>query len=160
MPGGIAHTSSVPQICSSNACLSWRVSADGGTSERLIQGGSGPFALESNDGQHLLYQTKDNHSPLMLMPLAGGEARQLVACVQNSAFATGPEGVYYVACDPNSNAPLHVIDPETGRDRLLGMLEGLTWRPLGLTVSPDGKTIVYPRNVRTDADLMLIENFR
>ena len=44
--------------------------------------------------------------------------------------------------------------------RRVGTLEGLLDRPLGLSVSPDGKTIVYPRQVLGTADLMLIENFR
>jgi hypothetical protein len=68
--------------------------------------------------------------------------------------------VYYVACDSGSNPSVHVLDLQTGRDQRLGALEGLTLRPLGLAVSPDGKTIVYPRDVQTNADLMLIENFR
>jgi Tol biopolymer transport system component len=138
----------------------WRVSVDGKTSERLIRGASGPFACESNDGKTLLFQPKNADSPLMAMPPAGGEARQLVACVRRTAFAAGPQGVYYVACDPSSNPPLHVLDPETGRDRLLGTLEGVMDRPLGLAVSPDGKTIMYPRTMHLNADLMLIENFR
>jgi hypothetical protein len=49
---------------------------------------------------------------------------------------------------------------ETGQDRRLGTLEKLTQPPLGLTVSPDGRTIVYPRLTSENADLMLIENFR
>jgi serine/threonine protein kinase len=138
----------------------WRVSADGKTSERLIRWASGAFACESNDGKHLLFQPRDADSPLMAMPLGGGGARQLVACVRRTAFGAGPQGVYYVACDPSSNPPVHVLDLETGRDRLLGTLDGLVDRPLGLAVSPDGKTIVYPRVMHTDADLMLIENFR
>ena len=73
------------------------------TSERLIRGASGPFACESNDGKDLLFQPRDADSPLMAMPLTGGEARQLVACVRNSAFCAGPHGVYYVACDSGSN---------------------------------------------------------
>jgi hypothetical protein len=52
------------------------------------------------------------------------------------------------------------MDLKTGRDQRLGTLDGLTVRPLGLSVSPDGNAIVYPRQVRTGADLMLIENFR
>ena len=60
----------------------WRVSADGKTSERLIRGASGPFACESNDGKNLLFQPRDADSPLMAMPLTGGGARQLVACVR------------------------------------------------------------------------------
>jgi eukaryotic-like serine/threonine-protein kinase len=138
----------------------WRVSVDGKTSERLIRGASGPFACETNDGKHLLFQPKNADSPLMVMPPAGGESRQLVACVRRTAFGAGPQGVYYVACDPSSNPPLHVLDLKTGRDRLLGTLDGLIDRPLGLAVSPDGKTIVYPRAMHRDADLMLIENFR
>jgi hypothetical protein len=31
---------------------------------------------------------------------------------------------------------------------------------LGLAVSPDGLSILYPRNVNDSSDLMLIENFR
>ena len=54
----------------------------------------------------------------------------------------------------------HVVDLKTGRGQRLGALEGLTSRPLGLSVSPDGKTIVYPRQVLSGADLMLIENFQ
>ena len=63
-------------------------------------------------------------------------------------------------CDPSSNPPVHVLDLETGRDRRLGTLEGLVDRPLGLAVSPDGKTILYPKLTSQNADLMLIENFR
>ena len=54
------------------------------------------------------------------------------------------------------------MDPETGRDRLLGRLEKYEYRfgPLGLAVSPDGKSVLYPRRIRDSFDLMLIENFR
>jgi hypothetical protein len=46
-------------------------------------------------------------------------------------------------------------------DRLrLGTLEHLTPRPLGLAVSPEGGTILYPRLTSSNSDLMLIENFR
>jgi hypothetical protein len=126
----------------------------------MTRGASGRFACESADGKQLLFQPKEADSPLMAMALTGGEARQLVACVWWSAFGVGPQGVYYVPCDPSADPPVHVLDLETGRDRRLGMLEKLTERPLGLSVSPDGQTIVYPRVTSENADLMLIENFR
>jgi serine/threonine protein kinase len=138
----------------------WRVSADGKNSERLIRGTSGPFACETIDGKALLFQLKDADSPLMAMPLAGGEARQLVRCVKNSAFGIAPQGVYYVPCDRSTSPSLHVLDLKTGRDRRLGTLDGIDYRPLGLSVSPDGKTILYPKVTTQNADLMLIENFR
>jgi Tol biopolymer transport system component len=138
----------------------WRMPAEGGTPERLTQGANGPFACESADGKSLLFQTKDADSPLMMMPLAGGDARQLAACVRNSAFGVGARGVYYVPCDPSLEGALHVMDARTGRDERLGTLEGLGDRPLGLSVAPDGNAIVYRRDVLSRADLVLIENFR
>ncbi len=70
----------------------WRVPADGGTPERLTHGAAGAFACESADGKSLLFQPKDADSPLMTMALAGGQPRQLIACVKNSAFGVGPRG--------------------------------------------------------------------
>ena len=138
----------------------WRVSVDGRTSERLIRGASGPFACETIDGKTLLFQPKGADSPLMAMPLPGGAARQLVACVNNSAFGVGPQGVYYVPCEASPNPPVHVLDLKTGRDRRLGTLDGIRAPALGLSVSPDGRTIVYTRGTDENTDLMLIENFR
>ena len=138
----------------------WRMPSEGGAPERLTRGAHGPFASESADGRSLLFQTKDADSPLMMIPLVGGEARQLVACVRNSAFGIGARGVYYVPCGPSPDRPLHITDPRTGRDERIGTLEELGDRPLGLSVAPDGNAIVYRREVLSRADLMLIENFR
>jgi Tol biopolymer transport system component len=138
----------------------WRVSANGGTPEPVNRGASGPFACESADGRTLLFQPKDADSPLMAMSLTSGGVRELVPCVRDSAFGVGPQGVYYVPCDPSDEPSVHVMNLETERDQRLGTLEGLRPRPLGLAVSPDGKTILYPRLTRENQDLMLIENFR
>ena len=140
----------------------WRVAAAGGRSQQVTRGGSGDFACESADRRSLLYQPKNADSPLLALPLDGGPARQLVACVKPTAFAASPHGVYYVACDPSPDPALHVIDPDTGHDRLLGRLEKYDdqFPPLGLAVSPDGLSVFYVRRVRDSWDLMLIENFR
>jgi eukaryotic-like serine/threonine-protein kinase len=138
----------------------WRMPTNGGVPERLTHGAAGVFACESADGKSLLFQPKDADSPLMTMALAGGQAQQLIPCVKNSAFGASPRGVYYVPCDLTPDPPLYVLDPKTGRTAHLGRLDGLSNRPLGLSVSPDGNTIIYPRQVLSRADLMLIENFR
>ncbi len=69
-------------------------------------------------------QPADSDSPLLALPLTGGAAHQLVGCVKRTAFAAGREDVYYVACDPGPNPELRVINPATGRDRLLGRPRG------------------------------------
>jgi hypothetical protein len=138
----------------------WRVPASGGVPEQVTHGAAGPFASETSDGKHLVFQTKDADSPLMIMPLSGGRPRQLRACVKSSAFGIGLKGVYYVPCETSPDPSLHALDPHTGRDERLGTLEGFRDRPLGLSVSRDGKAIVYARLVLSRAELMLIDNFR
>ncbi len=69
-----------------------------------------------------------------------------------------------MACDSTADPALHVIERESGRDRILGRLEDYESnpriRPLGLAVSNGGKSVLYLRQMSDTADLMLIENFR
>jgi len=102
---------------------------------------------------------RNNDSPLFALPLAGGNERKVIDCVAFYGFTVGLAGVYHLACgaDPRS-VPLSLLDPATGRDRLLGNLENAA--AVGLTVSPDGKTILYEKMIGEGVDLMMIENFR
>jgi len=139
----------------------WRAPATGGSPERITRGGGGTFACESPDGRSLFYQPGDGDSPLLTLPLGGGPVRQIVGCVAASAFATTREGVYYVECARTPDRDVHLVDPGTLRDRVLGKLE--RFEPIiptmGLAVSPGG-AIFYTRHMNETADLMLIENFR
>jgi dipeptidyl aminopeptidase/acylaminoacyl peptidase len=142
----------------------WRIPATGGSPQRITSGGSGRVAYETADGRNVLYQLKDSDSPLLVKPLAEGRPRQLVACVKPTAFGVGLHGIYYVPCDSSANPPVHVIDLRTGRDRRLGTLEqfeqSVNAPPLGLSVAPDGQSLLYQRHTTDSADLMSIENFR
>jgi hypothetical protein len=94
----------------------------------------------------------------LALPLAGGPERKVLECVPSGGFAVGPGGVYHFGCTPDPRAvPLYLLDPATGQDRLLGKLE----QACCLTVSPDGKTILYEKGeMFPGCDLMMIENFR
>ena len=134
----------------------WRIPAAGGSEERVTHGG-GTFTGESADGETLFYTRAIDRAPLMARSLGGGSERKVLECVPVQGFATGPGGVYHFGCESGpSGTPLYLLDPATGRDRLLGNLE----RAAGLTVSPDGKTILYAKEVGEGSDLMMIENFR
>jgi Tol biopolymer transport system component len=143
----------------------WRVPAAGGAEERMThQGGTLPY--ESIDGRTLYFlrrlgieagPSRRGGAPLLSLPLAGGTERQIVACATD--FAVGQGGVYYVEC-PSAQTPepsLVLWDPATGRERPLGKLGP---SGAGLTVSPDGRTILYAKQVGSGTDLMLIEGFR
>jgi serine/threonine protein kinase/WD40 repeat protein len=136
----------------------WRIRPTTGQKELLVHGAFS-YQLESPDGKSLLYQESSADGPLMMKPLGDGATRQLVACVKNAQYGLRENEVYYLPCDDRPNATVHAIDPQTGRDRVFGTLEEAlaVW---GLSVSPDGKTILYNRQVGWAADLMLIENFK
>jgi serine/threonine protein kinase/Tol biopolymer transport system component len=137
----------------------WRIPAAGGAEERISRNGGGT-AFESIDGKTLFFMRRVSEpSPLLALPLAGGPEREVAKCVVG--FAVGPAGLYSLECldgeQALQQAPVFLRDPATGRGRLLGKLDQAV---KGLTVSPDGKTILYTRLVGEGTDLMMIENFR
>jgi eukaryotic-like serine/threonine-protein kinase len=142
----------------------WRIPAAGGSKMRVTHGGSSLVVQESADGRSLFYTLGD---ALLTVPATGGRPHQVVPCVKGGGFAVGVRGVYYATCNFafELDTALHVMDPETGRDRLLGTLKDY-WAELA--VSPDEKTILYRKAVNrglhrrfsVGADLMLMENFR
>ena len=143
-------------------CDIWRIPLVGGPNEQITRNGSGAFALESSDGGSLIYQLRrEDDGPLVIRSLRDGSERQVTACAKDSAFDVGHGGVYYVACDPGTDPSVHVVNPVTGKERLLGTLERFGYPfPISLSVSPDETQILYVKRISSNADLMLIENFK
>jgi hypothetical protein len=89
--------------------------------------------------------------------LADGTEQTIVDCATRGGFAVATDGLYCVDCSPDAPS-LHRVDPASGRDQALGLLEGYAGFPI--SVSPDGQTVLYSKLVSDGADIMLIENFR
>jgi len=142
----------------------WWVPAGGGAFTRVTHGGSGVVARETFDGRAIVYQRALGDSPLLMMPLTGGPAREIAGCVKGQgyvagkALAVGAAGIYYAQCGSGPESSIHLIDPVTGRDREIGRVSDPFFLS-GLAISPDGKTILVHRGTET-ADLVLIDNFR
>ena len=135
----------------------WRVATGGGAEEQLTRGG-GEFPFESVDGRTLYYRRSDG--ALVAHPAAGGEESTILRCVADE-YAIAPQGLFYVGCETDAPASSLFIlrnwDEATGQDRTVATLE-TAWLG-GLSVSPDGQSILYGRS-RGTSDLMMIENFR
>ena len=140
----------------------WRMEHQTGATQRVTHGGSGQVGRESADGKTVLYQPSYSDAPLLAQPLGGGDARPIVPCVTGTAVAVTRVGIYYVPCSSAPNAPVRLLNPDTGADRQVGTLEQYQYAdvPSGFAVSRDGKVIVYTRLVHAGFDLMMIENFR
>jgi Tol biopolymer transport system component len=138
----------------------WRVPAEGGTPERVTSGG-GFRGFEAADGRSFFFVRRDDYSPLYSQPIGGGPARQIVDCVLTRSLARGPTGPYYVGCPLGLvRAPVYGFDTSTGLPRLLGIAgTGGGFVP-GMTVSPNGRRVLFSKLVADGADLLVIEHFR
>ena len=75
------------------------------------------------------------------------------------AFFPVAEGIYYIG--PRSERkdyPLEFFQFSDQTSHLLAKIEGDVF--VGLSVSPDRKTILFSKNARSAAGLMMIENFQ
>jgi Tol biopolymer transport system component len=140
----------------------WRAPAAGGAAQRLTRGSAAWDSHESLDGKTLFFNQYARYalrSALIALPLAGGRERKLIDCVQLRGVAVRAAGIYHVGCPASEGGgrmSLSVLDPATGRDRLLGHIEGASGT---IAVSPDGQTVLYSGGGES-TDLMMIENFR
>jgi Tol biopolymer transport system component/DNA-binding winged helix-turn-helix (wHTH) protein len=121
-------------------------------------------AFESQDGQTLFYtRTNALDGPVFARSMRTGSENQIIDSVYRWDFAPVYASIYYITRPEPQRRPiafeLRVFDCSSGRSVVLNQFESLD--VVGLTVSPDRKTVVTS-GIRTVAgdDLMLIQNFR
>jgi Tol biopolymer transport system component len=138
----------------------WRMPIDGGRAVQVTEhGGEGPF--ESPDGQHLYYFKAGaaGAERLWRRRLAGGEERQLLPEVFRGNFAMAGERVYFIGQLDVGCGCYHLqrLDLATGKTDPLMDVRDVGG---GLSVSHDGRTLLYTTVIHTSADLMLVDGFR
>ncbi len=135
----------------------WKIPASGGDAVQVTQN-VGYVAFESPDGAYVYYtQTANPPSDVWRLPASGGQPVKLVEGVISRAFVVLERGIYYID-RPAGEARLQYFDFATGRSTTVARNLGDV--RMGLTASPDGRTILYSRVDSSVDDLMLVENFR
>ena len=135
----------------------WKVPVAGGEAVQ-VTANIGFVALESPDSAYVYYtQTQGAPSALWRLPASGGEPVKVLEGVVQWAFAVSDKGVYYID-QPEREARLQFYDFATGKSNTVARNLGDV--NLGLTVSPDGRTILFSKVTSSVNDLMLVENFR
>jgi len=141
----------------------WRAPAAGGNAEQVTTTG-GEYAFESWDGRTLYYlRPISGVETVFSMPVAGGPERSLGIQLTFWNYVPGRKGLYYMPRKEGPRAPfayeVRLIETATGQDRLIHRVR-LGGASPGLTLTPDGKTVVIAGIDVETQDLMRIENFR
>jgi Tol biopolymer transport system component len=134
----------------------WRAPSSGGKWEQVTSTGA-QLAFESTDGKTLFCVRATGE--LFAMPVGGGPELRLIDFVASGArIAVVPAGIYYWGrTGTDGLTPLLFFDLSSRRSAELTRVAGAG---MGLTASPDRKSVLFVRSVDSGNDLMLIENFR
>jgi Tol biopolymer transport system component/predicted Ser/Thr protein kinase len=136
----------------------WKAPAGGGEAIQVTRNG-GYVAFESPDGKFVYYTKDEDSSALWKMPLTGGEESQVLPSVDWRNFSLINEGIYFIP-GPGADGKYSIqfLSFATGKVKTVAPIPGqLT---IGLSVSPDGRSLLFSEDDEAGSDLKLVENFR
>ncbi|MCW5982251.1 MAG: PD40 domain-containing protein [Bryobacteraceae bacterium] len=134
----------------------WKAPAGGGDAVQVTKDG-GHVAFESFDGK-LVYYTKTSKldTALWSIPVDGGEEKEVLNSISYRGFFPVRDGIWFLSRVGRKTriAFLSFADGKA-KDVALASAAGN-----GLSVAPDGRSLLYASRRRIGADLMMVENFR
>jgi Tol biopolymer transport system component len=135
----------------------WKVPAGGGEALQVTHNG-GEVPFESPDGK-LLYYRKEVDSSLWKMPVNGGEESRVLPDIGGDLFCPVNGGIYFVPTPgTNTSYSIQFLSFATGKVRTVAPMSAPPAE--GLSVSPDGRFLLFSQVDQTGSDLMLVENFQ
>jgi Tol biopolymer transport system component len=139
----------------------WKVPFKGGSPIQMTKNG-GVYAIESDDRRFLYYAKYEGGvGGLWKMPLGGGEETRVLAQPVNWwEWVLAPTGIYVLNENAEPNGRLEFLDFATGEMTPIFGLEKPISGYGGLTISPDGKSLLYGQTDLDDSYIMLVKNFR
>jgi Tol biopolymer transport system component len=142
----------------------WKAPIGSGGSIQLTRHG-GAEAAEAPDGRSLYYTKVPESGPgLWRVSVEGGEETSVLPSVRFGYWALSRAGIYFVDFEVARNAsrPVKFFNFQSRQTEDIGAIENsVSWTNTpGFAISPDGRWLLYTSLESTDADLMLIENFR
>jgi Tol biopolymer transport system component len=142
----------------------WKVSSEGGEARQVTRRG-GLEGFESSDGMFLYYSKGIGVSDIWRVAVEGGEeisVLELQKTGHGRAWAVADEGIYFAVAETPSHSAVEFFSFTTGRvERQVAKLERSTKDgPPSLTISRDGRRLLYTRVDQIGSDIMLMEKFR
>jgi len=137
----------------------WRVPMDSSALPQQVTSNGGVVAMVSKNGERIYY-TKYMVSGLWEQPATGGHERKLFdgpPAEYPEYWTLSSDGIYALSLVGQQFA-LRRVDAQTGASKVLGNLK---YSPtVGLSISPDGKKMVYSGLISASSHLTLVEDFR
>lgn len=138
----------------------WKMPVAGGVPRQVTRHG-GISPVESLDGRYLYY-SKYEQSGIWRMPLQdGGEEHLVLDDIDPGSWpnwALSPQGIYFEKFGKFPHPQLAFFDFADNKTHVLWPLEKDTgW---GLSLSGDGKSLVYIQDQFAESNLMMVRNFR
>jgi Tol biopolymer transport system component len=142
----------------------WKVPAGGGGAVQVTRNG-GFEAQESPDGKFLYYLERPaprtrGGSRVMRMPVDGGPPTAVLEGIYYGSWSVAEKGIVFLIHEPAFDA----VDLYRFSDRKTQRLGRLPFPQSAnagrMTVSRDGRWLLVNKVDRSDADLMLVEDFR
>jgi Tol biopolymer transport system component len=137
-----------------------KVSAAGG-SPVLVARNALPPLFQSFDGKFIYFEGPDR--TIWKSPAAGGQATPALKIGERARWVLSAGGIYVLDPDSRGGPALELFPFSSARTavlRLPGEPDSYAQGAGVMTVSRDGRWVLYPRWDRNDAQIMLVENFR
>jgi Tol biopolymer transport system component/DNA-binding winged helix-turn-helix (wHTH) protein len=137
----------------------WKVPEQGGEPIQVTRNG-GTSGFESLDGKFIYYAKGRYGTSLWKIPTNGGDETQVLESLASfNAFAVVDAGIYFIPTSAAGSA-FSSIDFLSFADGKISSVATTGRTDGGLTVSPDGRSILYTQLDQYASELMLVENFR
>jgi Tol biopolymer transport system component/DNA-binding winged helix-turn-helix (wHTH) protein len=120
--------------------------------------------VESPDGQYLYYAKGRGESGIWRIPVAGGAETPVLDhhhAGLTRHWAVTPQGIWFATAEAAKRPLIEFYSFGAGKVTIAAKLE----TPLppgisGLTISPDGRRLLWTQMDQVDSDITLVENFR
>jgi Tol biopolymer transport system component len=139
----------------------WRMPSTGGEATKLTSNGA-IRPEESPDGK-LVYYGKVGTPGLWSTPVTGGQERRIPVSVAQANWTVTSKGIYYFdfAVAPGEPKLVKFYSFQTGEVNRVGTVEAtVSGDYSGISVSPNGRWLLYSYVANAASDLMLVDHFR
>ena len=136
----------------------FKMPAAGGGPVPVVAAGDGR-AMESPDGKLFYFIRGVTSLSLWKVPVEGGEESQVIKSLRGGLYEVVEDGIYFIPeWTPGAWFSIQFLRFATGAVEHVLDFEGVPTN--GLSVSPDGRSILYTQMDPVEVDITLVENFR